>query len=176
MTREQLEHLIRAAAIIAEDTEIVVIGSQAIFGLLPDPPDELCRSMEADLWPRNHPERWDLVDGSLGELSPFHETFGYYAQGVGPETATLPQGWEARLVPLPTRGATGLCLEVHDLAISKYVAGREKDLEFTAGALRHGLVRAEVLFERLAATPLSDERRTIVAARIRRDARAAGRG
>ena len=30
MTREQLEHLIRAAADIANDDEIVVIGSQAI--------------------------------------------------------------------------------------------------------------------------------------------------
>lgn len=175
MTRFQLEHLIRAAATIAEDDEIVVIGSQAILGQVPDPPVELCRSMEADLWPRNHPERWELVDGSIGELSPFHETFGYYAQGVGPETATLPEGWEARLVPLRTRGAIGLCLEIHDLVVSKYVAGREKDLEFTAAALRHGLVLAKVLLERLADTPLSQEHRAAVAARIRRDSREANR-
>jgi hypothetical protein len=31
VTREQLEHLIRAAADIAADDEIVVIGSQAIL-------------------------------------------------------------------------------------------------------------------------------------------------
>src|SRR2546428_291249 len=83
----------------------------------------------ADVLPRNHPDRADLIDGSIGELSPFHETFGYYAQGVGPETATVPPGWESRLVVVrsaATRGATGLCLEVHDLALSKYVALREK--------------------------------------------------
>ncbi len=170
MTRSQLEHLIRAAATIAEDDEIVVIGSQAILGQVPDPPAELCRSMEADLWPLNHPERWELVDGSIGELSPFHETFGYYAQGVGPETATLPAGWESRVVPLRSRGATGLCLEVHDLVISKYVAGREKDFEFTSAVLRHGLARPEVVLERLSVTAISEERRATIAAWIRRDA------
>jgi len=33
MKRSELEHLIRAAGSIADDTEIVVIGSQVIFGL-----------------------------------------------------------------------------------------------------------------------------------------------
>ena len=128
MTRAELEHLIGAAATIADDGEIVVIGSQAVLGQFPDAPAELCRSMEADLWPRNHPERWELVDGSIGELSPFHEAFGYYAQGVGPETAVLPDGWQERLVRVQserTRGAVGLCLEVHDLvAPSTPPAGR----------------------------------------------------
>jgi len=32
VTRPQLEHLIRAAATIVGDSEIVVIGSQAILG------------------------------------------------------------------------------------------------------------------------------------------------
>ena len=48
----------------------------------------------------------------------------------------LPSGWRDRLVPLRnpnTRGATGWCLEVHDLAIAK-VAGREKGwVDFDAG-------------------------------------------
>ena len=39
MTREQLEHLLRAAAVIANDDEIVVIGSQRILGQFPDAPD-----------------------------------------------------------------------------------------------------------------------------------------
>lgn len=33
-----------------------------------------------------------MIDGSIGELSPFHETFGYYAQGVDETTAVLPEG------------------------------------------------------------------------------------
>jgi len=38
MTREQLEHLLRAAADIVDDDTIVVIGSQAILGQFPDVP------------------------------------------------------------------------------------------------------------------------------------------
>ena len=172
MTREQLEHVIRAAATITDDDEIVVIGSQAVLGQFPDAPEELCRSMEADVWPRNHPERWELVDGSIGELSPFHETFGYYAQGVGPEAAVLPDGWQDRLVRVEsprTRGAVGLCLELHDLVISKYVAEREKDLEFIRAAITHGLVEEKTLMHRLESTPVDESRHRQIATFISRD-------
>lgn len=94
MRRRDLEHVIRAAADIADDDEIVVIGSQALLGQYPDAPAELCVSTEADVYPRNRPERADLIDGSIGEGSPFHSTYGYYAQGVGVETATLPADWQ----------------------------------------------------------------------------------
>lgn len=63
MTREQLEHLIRAASVIADDPEIVVIGSQAILGQFPQAPAPMRVSMEADLFPLNHPERSDLIEG-----------------------------------------------------------------------------------------------------------------
>jgi hypothetical protein len=171
MTRKELEHVIRAAATIADDDEIVVIGSQAVLGQFPNAPADLLRSMEADVWPRNRPERWELVDGSIGELSPFHETFGYYAQGVGPETAVLPKGWQERLVRIETggsRGAVGLCLEIHDLLISKYAAGREKDVEFAAVAIGHRMADRETLVHRVELTPLEAERRAVVAGLIAR--------
>jgi hypothetical protein len=110
MTRSELEHLIRAAGAIAGDSEIVVVGSQSILGQFPDAPRALLMSSEADLYPLHHPERADLIDGSIGEGSNFHETFGYYAQGVGEETATLPEGWQSRLVRISnanTAGTTG---------------------------------------------------------------------
>jgi hypothetical protein len=152
MTREQLEHLLRAAAVIASDDEIVVIGSQAILGQFPDAPESMRVSNEADLFPRNYPERADIIEGSIGELSPFHETFGYYAQAVTEETARLPQGWQDRLVIIQnenTRGARGFCLEVHDLLASKVVAGREKDYDFLREAAKHGLANRETLLGRL---------------------------
>jgi hypothetical protein len=74
-TYAALEHVIRAAAAIATDPDIVVIGSQAILGQFPDAPAELRVSNEADVYPKGHPERSDLIDGSIGELSPFHETY-----------------------------------------------------------------------------------------------------
>lgn len=172
MTRSELEHLIRAAGAISGDRELVIIGSQSILGQHPDAPRVLRSSMEADLYPRNHPERADLVDGAIGEGSRFHEEFGYYAQGVGERTATLPRGWQDRLVPVSnenTGGTVGLCLEVHDLALSKYAAGREKDLAFTFALARHGLTRKPLLLERAARTVLPPGLGERVRSRIARD-------
>jgi hypothetical protein len=178
MTREQLEHIIRACSTIVEDDELVIIGSQSILGQFPKAPEELLISNEADIYPRNYPERADIVDGTIGELSPFHQTFGYYAQGVGEHTATLPEGWQQRLIPIHnarTRGATGWCLEVHDLVVSKYAANREKDREFVRAVIRHGLVEREVLERRLSHTELEAELRTLVEALLERDFREVGR-
>lgn len=172
MTRSELEHLIRAAGSIADDSEIVIIGSQSVLGQFPDAPASLLASAEADVFPLHKPERADLIDGSIGEGSPFHELYGYYAQGVGEKTATLPAGWRDRLIRVSnpnTRGVTGLCLEVHDLAISKYVAGREKDLAFTRELARHGMTETGTLLKRLESTELPTEVRELIAARIRRD-------
>jgi len=149
----------------------VVVGSQALLGGYPTAPAELLQSMEADVYPRDHPERADLIDGAIGELSPFHETHGYYAHGVGPDTATLPAGWEDRLVPVPAEGAVGLCLEIHDLVLSKYAAGREKDRDFVRAAIRNQMVRQEVLVSRLETMPVSTESRTRTRAFIDADFR-----
>jgi len=172
MTRSELEHLIRAAGAIADDREIVVIGSQSVLGQFPDAPVALLASMEADVYPRNRPERADLIDGAIGEGSHFHEQFGYYAQGVGEATAILPDGWRDRLVRVKnanTGGNTGLCLEVHDLAISKYAAGRQKDLAFTAALARHGMTVKKTLLEREGWTKLQSALRELVVGRIGRD-------
>jgi len=153
MKRHQLEHILRASAVISECREFVVIGSQSILGQFPSAPAELLVSEEADLWPRESPELADLIDGSIGELSPFHETFGYYAQGVGPETAVLPPGWEGRLIPVPVpgvEGVQGLCLEIHDLLVSKAAAGRDKDLRFLTDCFRFGLANPSTILERIA--------------------------
>jgi hypothetical protein len=172
VTRLQLEHIIRAAAGNADTTDIVIIGSQAVLGSFPDAPAELTRSIEADVFPRSRPQDSILIDGAIGERSLFHETFGYYAHGVDEATAVLPEGWQGRLVPLRnenTRGATGWCLEVNDLAVSKLVAGREKDIEYVTALFRHGLAHCETVRERLGMTPLADpERRREIEARLAR--------
>lgn len=172
MRRSDLEHLIRAAGRIAGERELVIIGSQSVLGQFPDAPVALLMSMEADLYPRAHPELADKVDGAIGEGSAFHQAHGYYAQGVAPDTATLPRGWQRRLVRVDntnTNGYAGLCLEVHDLALSKYVAGREKDRGFTRELARHGLIDKMTLQKRLAATKLAPAVAKLVKGRIARD-------
>ncbi len=172
MKRSELEHVFRAAGAIADDQEIVVSGSQTILGQFPDVPAVLLASTEADVFPLNHPERAELIDGSISEGSSFHELYGYYAQGVDERIATLPRGWRRRLVKVlnaNTNGIAGLCLEVHDLAISKYVAGRGKDLEFTRELARHRLTDASTLHFRLDDTDVPAEIRKLVHVRIAKD-------
>ena len=172
MTRAELEHVIRAAGAIADVEDLVVIGSQAVLGEFPNAPAELLVSNEADVFPFRSPERSDLIDSTIGEGSPFQRSFGYYAHGVGETSAVLPAGWRDRLILVTgekTRFVRGWCLEVHDLAIAKYAAGREKDRDFTRALARHGMVRREELDRRLAATDLAPEIRSLAAGRITAD-------
>jgi hypothetical protein len=164
MKRRELEHIIRAAAGTSDLNEIVVIGSQAVLGSFPDAPSELLESMEADVFPKDAPDRSIVIDGAIGEMSLFHSTFGYYAHGVDETTAILPDGWRERLIKVDTNtmGAIGWCLEVHDLAVSKMAAGREKDFVFVEVMAREGLISADIVRERLLHTPrLSSERRDV---------------
>lgn len=170
MQRSELEHLIRASGEIAGDDEIIIIGSQAILGQFPDAPLRLLASMEADVYPKNRPDQSDKVDGAIGEGSSFHELYGYYAQGVGERTATLPGGWRARLIAVRnenTNGVTGLCLEVHDLAISKLVARRVKDMEFVQHLIQQSMINEQKMLARLEETDLQDTVRGDLQTRIR---------
>ena len=54
MQRHELEHIIRAASEIANEYDIVVVGSQSILGQFPDAPSELLKSSEADVYPLNY--------------------------------------------------------------------------------------------------------------------------
>jgi len=148
MTRNQLEHILRAAGAITDEREIVVLGSQAILGSYPDVPAKLCASMEADVFPAQAPEKADLIDGTIGELSPFHDTHGYYAHGITPESITLADGWQKRLVRIQSQvaeGVIGLCLSPADLSVSKLAAGRNKDMTFVALLVRHRLVLPDAI-------------------------------
>lgn len=149
MNAEHLRHILRAAAAVTGEKVFVVIGSQSILASHPDAPRSLRKSVEGDTYPKNHPEKAIEVDGAIGELSPFHQEFGYYAHGVAPETATLPEGWEQRLIEFQVNdpaGTLGLCLEKHDLVFSKLAAGREKDFAYIRELLKHRLVnRGKIL-------------------------------
>lgn len=98
----------------------------------------------------------DLIDGSIGEESPFHRTFGYHAHGIQLEAMILSEGWRDRLVRVSTPaivGVVGLCLEVHDLAVSKLLAGLVKDIRFVAALVQHRYGNVAVIRRRMDATP-----------------------
>ena len=70
MQLHQLEHILRAAGTVADEDVLIVIGSQAILASHPTLPDEFTVSAEADVYPRDAPEKADLITGSLGEFKP----------------------------------------------------------------------------------------------------------
>ena len=110
--------------------------------------------METDIAAFHDPyeRKADQIDGAIGEMSMFHEDFGYYAQGVTQSTAILPRGWEDRLIRYETPNTNGVvawCLDIHDLWIAKAIAYREKDIKLCAYLMSEGLVSADTLIRRL---------------------------
>lgn len=160
MNRAQLAHILRAASRIAEDNDVLVVGSQSILGSRDEDelPAEATASMEADIAFLDDQDRAkaDEVEGGIGEFSMFHEQFGYYAEGIHIDTVALPDGWRDRLVrpDLPdAEPARAAFLEPHDLVVSKLAAGRPKDLAFAFALVRAALIDVDVLAERISAMP-----------------------
>ena len=155
MNRESLEHILRAASAITKQDRFLVIGSQSIIGVVSEPPGVLGASMEADIVALDAPDLTDLVEGAIGELSMFHETFGYYAQAVGLDTAILPDGWDKRLksIQSPASSAVGLALDPADLAVAKLAAGREKDRPFVAALFAYRFADPAVVRARIQEVP-----------------------
>jgi hypothetical protein len=164
MTREQLEHAIRAACEVTGDSEIWIFGSQAILGKFPKAPEELRTSIEVDVQPKNRSDKVDAIDGALGELSLFHQTHGFYVHGLPiKEAATLPEGWQLRVTPVfdevSTNGNTGWCVETHDLAASKLVAYRQKDRDFVRLLLIERMINTQILLDRISSLGIDESLR-----------------
>jgi hypothetical protein len=175
MNREDLEHIIRASSEVTDQYEFIIIGSQSILGSIPDPEEVFKMSAEADIYPYMAPELADKIDGAIGEASHFHETYGYYAQGVGPETATLPSDWISRVHRVQngnTNDRVGYCLDVIDLFMSKAVAGRNKDRVFCMALLQHGYVTVDKAVDMVTQMPLNNDEQRRLRATIRRWAKA----
>ena len=173
--REAIDHILRAAGEVTGHRRFVLVGSAAIFAWRQVVPDEMLRTREADVFALDvsaeEAERIAFeLDASLGQASLFDETFGYHCDGVGPETAILPAEWQIRAVEYggpASGGVTALVPHPDDLCASKLCAGRPKDIDWVAAALRDGIVREATLGAVLQA--LSVERRLdpdLLAARL----------
>lgn len=171
MKKRQVDHVLRAAGRITGEKQFVIVGSQSLHGIYPDVADDIVRSVEVDLIAARHVDRTQWLN-AIGQDSTFHETFGYYADPVDERTSHLPRGWKLRLVALPsgdTEGVRGLCLDPHDLAIAKYVAGRDKDFLFNRELIARGLLEQDRLLKLLDDTSIDMPMRERIAAFIRRD-------
>lgn len=68
-----------------------------------------------------------------------------------------------------TGGATGLCLDVHDLVLAKYAAGREQDREFNQAVVQHGCVSKRKLIRLAQSMPVDGDMQGVIVARIKLD-------
>lgn len=119
---------------IISRTEVIVVGSQAILGTYREGvlPAAATMSLEIDILPiaRDNEETSrlaDLIEGAAGEFSPFEILHGFYLDGVGMATSTLPAGWRERLVGVSNANTaapggepqfTGWCLDKEDLCVA----------------------------------------------------------
>mgnify|MGYP001816676888 CR=1 FL=1 len=94
-------------------------------------------------------------------MSQFHETHGFYVQGVLIEVARLPEAWEDRAIQVKNEDGTksniGHCLESHDLAAGKLAVYRDKDRDFIRILLLEGMIDVEILLHRVDFLPVKDE-------------------
>lgn len=162
MNRSQLEHIIRAAGDVLGENEVILVGSQAILGSAPDDlPHDVTLSMEADVMAMDDPDGQKalLINGTIGELSRFDSAYGYYAEGVEEALCRFPGGWRERLVGIctpSTNGVTGWCVEPHDVAVAKLLAGRDKDIQYVRALLRSGHLQPGTLLERAELASMED--------------------
>lgn len=132
MNLRSLQHLARAAEALADDCEILVLGSASLLASYPELGDAtgpLASTFDADLCPQPFDaETGKILEEALGEAHAFHARHGYHADILRDSVLeTLPDGWRERLLPVPDC-PRALALEPHDLAAVKLAVGRPKDL------------------------------------------------
>jgi len=151
MNRQQLIDLAQAVTASIPLQRFVIAGSQAFYGTCRSDPEIVLQSIEADvLLTGDDFMHRRAIEDAFGMTSRFLARTGVFAHAVGLGTITVPRGWEERLVPFGREEglANVWALEIHDLAATKLMAGRDKDFEFLRALLDHGLCDFATLMAR----------------------------
>ena len=152
MQKSDLHRLIVEYRNISGEEIPVIVGSQSIHAITELLPEIARRSIECDfLLSVSHFDKRSEIDEKLGVFSEFQQLNGIYADALGLATVVLPDGWQDRLVPLldGTGKVIAFCMEIYDVASSKFVAGRGKDLEFLEAILNLELIQIGDFLSRL---------------------------
>jgi len=156
--REDLRRLFAEAQRLCGEHEYVVIGSLAALGYTGELPERMAASVDVDAWCRSEPARIFELAPALGQGSAFEAAHGYYLDPVSPRVATLPNGWEGRLVRIGLdAGLAAWFLEPNDAAVSKYARMQPRDREWIRAGLEGGVLSLPVIEHRFAETTFLDD-------------------
>ena len=91
------------------------------------------------------------INKNFGVFSDFQLEHGFYADVLGLATVVLPTDWRKRLQSLLDENGeiVAYCAEIHDIAVSKLIAGREKDFRFLADAFWLEIMSIDRFIERI---------------------------
>jgi hypothetical protein len=145
LRRDDIDHILRAAASITNHRRFVVIGTGAVIITARHIPASMTVTPEIDLYADgiSDPEPMsDLIDITIGHGSMFHRTFHYHGDGVSPNTAIMPTDWRVRATEYtPSDGSmTAVCPSADDIAIAELSAWRDKDRDWLRDAVQSGIV------------------------------------
>jgi hypothetical protein len=148
LRRPDIEHILRAAAVITNHARFVVVGTGAVILIARRIPAAMMLTAEIDLYadgvgdpePISH-----LIDATIGHGSMFHRKFHYYGDGLSPGTAIMPADWRARAIEhvVPDGGAVAICPSADDIAVAKLCAWWEKDRDWLRVAFQAGIANAK---------------------------------
>jgi hypothetical protein len=171
MKREDLRRLFHEARLLVGETDYVVIGSLAVLGYTGDVPARMAMSIDVDAWCKSDPARVFDLAPALGQGSAFEAKHGYYLDPVSPQVATLPDGWNGRLIRIELEPAlVAWFLDPNDAAVSKYARLEPRDREWIRAGLAAGVLSASIIETRFAQTTfLDDDESTRVAAALADD-------
>ena len=160
MDLKQLDTLLGEISRVKGVNAFVVVGSLSVLGLSQTriAPSEMLMSNEVDAYPEHDPRMTDELGRLWGQGSAFERKHGYYYDAVPPELPTLPDGWEARMIPLKLpSGVNVKFLEPNDAAVSKYARGESKDRQWIREGLRQSILSLATIEYRFRETPFLDQ-------------------
>ena len=151
MRKLQLFELISAIKTLAPEETPIIVGSQAVHLLTNFPPEIVRHSIECDfLIIGGKSETRAEINKKLGVFSQYQIEHGFYADALGLATVILPTGWQKRLQKLTNKDGEIIAnvAEIYDIAVSKLIAGREKDYVFLRELILSDHITIDIFLER----------------------------
>jgi hypothetical protein len=155
--RDDLRRLFAQARALSGEADYVVLGSLAALGYAGEVPPRMAVSLDVDAYGKSDPDRIFALAPALGQGSPFEAAHGYYLDPISPRVATLPEGWQHRLVRIELEpGLAAWFLEPNDAAVSKYARMEPRDREWIRAGLQAQILSLPIIEARFRQTAFLD--------------------